>query len=69
VQLIYNRTFEVIPLLLVAVIWYLVLVTTLTYFQKRIERHYSRGYSQTRISPDDEELAHDGAPATGASKT
>jgi polar amino acid transport system permease protein len=41
-QSIYNRTFETIPLLLVAVIWYLVLTTLLNIGQSFIERHYSR---------------------------
>jgi polar amino acid transport system permease protein len=41
-QSIYNRTFETIPLLLVAVIWYLVLTTLLNIGQGFIERHYSR---------------------------
>lgn len=44
VQLIYNRTYEVIPLLLVAVFWYLVLITLLYALQSRLERHYSRGH-------------------------
>jgi polar amino acid transport system permease protein len=41
-QSIYNRTFETIPLLLVAVIWYLVLTTLLNIGQSFIERHYAR---------------------------
>lgn len=41
-QSIYNRTFETIPLLLVAVIWYLVMTTLLNIGQGFIERHYSR---------------------------
>ena len=42
VQAIYNRTFEVIPLLLVAVVWYLVVVSILNVGQGFIERHYGR---------------------------
>lgn len=44
VQLIYNRTFEIVPLLVVAVVWYLVLITLLYALQSRLERHYSRGH-------------------------
>jgi polar amino acid transport system permease protein len=43
-QLIYNRTYEIVPLLLVAVFWYLVLITLLYALQGRLERHYSRGH-------------------------
>ncbi len=42
VQSIYNRTFEVIPMLLVAVIWYLLITSVLNIGQSYIERHYSR---------------------------
>lgn len=44
VQLIYNRTYEVVPMLLVACIWYLLIVTVLTIVQRKIERHFSRGH-------------------------
>ncbi|MER7080753.1 amino acid ABC transporter membrane protein, PAAT family (TC 3.A.1.3.-) [Saccharopolyspora kobensis] len=43
VQLIYNRTYEVIPLLLVATVWYLVVTSILTAGQYYVERHYARG--------------------------
>jgi polar amino acid transport system permease protein len=46
VQLIYNRTYQVVPMLLVAVIWYLVVVTVLTLIQRRIEGYYGRGYDR-----------------------
>lgn len=44
VQLIYNRTFEVVPLLMVAVLWYLAVITLLYAAQSRLEHHYSRGH-------------------------
>jgi polar amino acid transport system permease protein len=47
VQLIYNRTYEIVPLLLVAVVWYLVVITLLYAAQSRLERHYSRGHRRT----------------------
>lgn len=46
VQRIYNRTFEVIPLLLVATFWYLIIVLALNYFQQWLERRYGRGHSR-----------------------
>ena len=43
VQLIYNRNYLVIPLLLVATAWYLVVTSLLTTAQYYVERHYARG--------------------------
>ena len=43
VQAVYNRTFEVIPMLMVAVIWYLVITSVLNIGQGFIERYYARG--------------------------
>lgn len=43
VQSIYNRTFETIPLLIVACLWYLVMTSVLYVGQSFIERHYARG--------------------------
>lgn len=47
VQVIYNRTYDVVPMLVVAVIWYLVAVTILTFFQRRVEAYYGRGITRT----------------------
>ncbi|MFF5568751.1 amino acid ABC transporter permease [Streptomyces sp. NPDC012623] len=49
VQSIYNRTFETIPLLLVACLWYLVMTSVLYVGQSFIERYYARG--STRNTP------------------
>ena len=43
VQLIYSRTYQQIPLLIVASIWYLVVTTVLSSGQYYIERYYGRG--------------------------
>ncbi|MDQ0707360.1 polar amino acid transport system permease protein [Arthrobacter woluwensis] len=43
VQVIYNRTQQVLPLLLVATLWYVVITSVLSVAQYYIERHYSRG--------------------------
>jgi len=54
-QNIYSQTFQVIPLLIVACIWYLFLTTILSVVQARIERRYSRGVAtgrqRTRLRP------------------
>jgi polar amino acid transport system permease protein len=47
VQNIYEQTYQVVPLLLVAVVWYLVVVLILTFFQQRLERRMSRGHVRT----------------------
>ena len=43
VESIFSRTYETIPLLLVATIWYLIVTTVLMLIQRQIERRYSRG--------------------------
>jgi polar amino acid transport system permease protein len=43
VQAVYNRTFQVIPMLLVAVLWYLLITSILNIGQGFIERYYARG--------------------------
>jgi len=43
IQIIYRRNLEVIPLLMVATVWYLIILTVLSVIQVHIERHYSRG--------------------------
>ncbi len=50
VQAVYNRTFEVIPMLLVAVLWYLVITTVLNLGQGVIERRYARGSERGQTS-------------------
>ncbi len=43
IQIIYRRNLEVIPLLMVATVWYLIILTVLSIIQHHIERHFSRG--------------------------
>jgi polar amino acid transport system permease protein len=49
VESIYTRTFETIPLLIVAALWYLFLVSVLSVVQYFIERYYSKGWRELRI--------------------
>ncbi len=47
VQVIYSRTQQVLPLLLVATCWYIVITSVLSIAQYYIERHYSKGAVRT----------------------
>ncbi|MFB9832313.1 amino acid ABC transporter permease [Actinoallomurus acaciae] len=50
-QLIYNRNFAPIPLLIVACLWYLLLTSILSVVQYYIERHFNRGRRGTTRRP------------------
>lgn len=43
VQVIYSRTQQVLPMLLVATLWYVVIVSLLSIGQYYVERHFSKG--------------------------
>ncbi len=58
VQLIYARTYQTIPLLIVACVWYLVMTLLLSYPQSMIEKKFSR--TRARVSND---------PAPGLTQT
>jgi polar amino acid transport system permease protein len=46
VQVIYGRNSRVVPLLLVATVWYIILTTLLTIGQYYVERHFAKGSSR-----------------------
>lgn len=46
-QIVYQANFKVIPLLLVASIWYLIVTSVLSIGQYYLERHYARGTMRT----------------------
>ncbi|WP_327167427.1 amino acid ABC transporter permease [Streptomyces subrutilus] len=46
VQLVYNQTYQVIPLLMVATVWYIAVTTVLSAGQYYVERYYARGASR-----------------------
>ncbi|MFD8945392.1 amino acid ABC transporter permease [Streptomyces griseus] len=48
VQLVYHRTYQVIPLLLVATVWYAAVTTLLSIGQRSVERYYARGTAGAR---------------------
>ncbi|KMS89290.1 MULTISPECIES: amino acid ABC transporter permease [Streptomyces] len=47
-QLIYHRTYQVIPLLMVATLWYAVVTSLLGIAQHYVEKHYARGTENAR---------------------
>ncbi|GAA1156456.1 polar amino acid transport system permease protein [Kitasatospora gansuensis] len=47
VQVIYGRTGRVVPLLMVATVWYVVLTTLLSFGQYYLERYFARGSQRT----------------------
>jgi polar amino acid transport system permease protein len=51
VQLIYAQSYQVIPLLLVASIWYLAITSVLSVGQYYLERYYGRGSSRNQRAP------------------
>lgn len=51
IQMIYNRTQEVIPLLMVGATWYLIITTVLSIFQGFVERYLARGERNQKINP------------------
>ncbi|SOD87638.1 amino acid ABC transporter permease [Streptomyces sp. Ag109_G2-15] len=47
-QLIYHRTYQVIPLLMVATLWYTLVTSVLGVGQYYVEKHYARGTESAR---------------------
>nr|WP_154325344.1 amino acid ABC transporter permease [Pantoea sp. 201603H] len=45
-QIIYQRTYQVIPLLLVATLWYLLMTSVLSVGQYYVERYFARGITR-----------------------
>jgi polar amino acid transport system permease protein len=56
VQAVYNRTFQVIPLLMVAVLWYLFITSILNVGQSAIERFYARSEQDAVVGQRKEPL-------------
>ncbi|MFF6776794.1 amino acid ABC transporter permease [Streptomyces sp. NPDC012637] len=62
VQLVYNRTYQVIPLLMVATLWYVAVTSVLGVGQYYVERYYARGTAH-RLPPTPLERLRAGATA------
>ena len=50
IQMIYNRTQEVIPLLMVGAVWYLVITSVLSLIQHLVERALARSERRSAIN-------------------
>jgi polar amino acid transport system permease protein len=50
VQLVYSQNFQTIPLLMVAVLWYLVLTSLAMLGQSRLEKRFGRGFERRVIT-------------------
>ncbi|MFB6888879.1 amino acid ABC transporter permease [Kitasatospora sp. NPDC056327] len=51
VQLVYLQSYQVIPMLMVATIWYIVITTVLSVGQYYVERHYAKGATREGLPP------------------
>ena len=51
VETLYSRTYETMPLLIVAALWYLIMVSVLSVVQFFIERHYLKGWQAEVHAP------------------
>ncbi|GLW57519.1 amino acid ABC transporter permease [Kitasatospora phosalacinea] len=50
-QMIYNQTYRVIPLLMVATLWYVAVTSVLSVGQYYLERHFARGATRGGLPP------------------
>ncbi|MFD8702960.1 amino acid ABC transporter permease [Kitasatospora sp. NPDC059648] len=51
VQLVYLQSYQVVPMLMVATLWYLVVTTVLSVGQYYVERHFARGATRDGLPP------------------
>lgn len=59
VQVIYGRNGRVVPLLMVATVWYILMTTALSIVQYYVERHYAKGAVRTMpLTPLQKARAH-----------
>ena len=62
VQKVYEQNFQVIPLLIVASLWYLALTTVLTVGQHYLEKRFGRGFGQADAGRADRKASEEGGP-------
>ena len=59
-ELIYGRTYQTIAMLIVASLWYLLMISVLSIGQHYVERHFARGHvprrGATAVARTDERL-------------
>ncbi|WP_079009038.1 amino acid ABC transporter permease [Streptomyces sp. XY431] len=51
VQLVYLQSYQVIPMLMVATLWYVVITTVLSVGQFYVERHFAKGATREGLPP------------------
>ena len=68
VQVIYSRNSRIVPLLMVATIWYIVLTSLLSIGQYSLERHFARGTSRTTPPTPLQKARLSWASAVGAAR-
>lgn len=49
-QLIYNKNYKVVPLLMVATLWYVIITTILSVIQYRVEKYFARGAARQAVA-------------------
>ena len=67
VQVVYGRNGRVVPLLMVATVWYIVLTTALSVVQYYVERHFAKGASRQLPLTPRQRLARSFAKARASS--
>ncbi|MFJ8432397.1 amino acid ABC transporter permease [Kitasatospora sp. NPDC094019] len=60
VQLVYLQSYQVIPMLMVATLWYVVITTVLSVGQYYVERHFAKGATREGLPPTPLERARAG---------
>ena len=64
-QIVYSQTFQIIPLLIVACLWYLAITTVLTIGQIYLERYFGRGFGQKEAEAAEKRAGRRAARAHG----
>jgi polar amino acid transport system permease protein len=66
IQMIYNRTQEVIPLLMVGAVWYLAITSVLSLLQHIVERWLARSERRSAVNQEAGKQSQSHRPAPSA---
>ena len=64
-QIVYSQTFQIIPLLVVACIWYLAITTVLTIGQHYLEAYFGKGFGEKEAEAAEKRAGRRAARAHG----
>jgi polar amino acid transport system permease protein len=64
-QIVYSQTFQIMPLLIVACMWYLAVTTVLTIGQIYLERYFGKGFGQKEAEAAEKRAGRRAARAHG----